>query len=225
MRIVDCFLELMAFVAVTAKDLHQNQVSFDHVRQNVLRLVTESETMLSSGNFSPEDVEAARFAVFAWIDEILLSIPWEGRQQWQKEQLQRVYFKTTKAGEQFFDRLNALGVQQRDAREVYFLCLALGFSGRYLQEEDRFLLDQLRNSNLKLLFGSSVGLPSLQSMTLFPNAAPAEAPVEPSQKRRSRFDTFTLIGLLAPVGVFGVLYLIFALVLNGYADNILKMVS
>jgi type VI secretion system protein ImpK len=225
MRIVDCFVELMAFVAVTSRDMQQAQYGYDQVRQNVLRLVSRSESLLNAGNFAPEDAESAKFAVFAWIDETLLSFPWQGRQQWQKEQLQRLYFGTTKAGEQFFDRLNGLGVQQRDVREVYYLCLALGFSGRYLHEDDRFLLNQLRNSNLKLLFGSSVGLPSLQNMELFPHAAPEEGSAASSGQRHSGFNAFTLIGLLAPVGIFGVLYLIFALVLSGYTKNILNMVS
>lgn len=225
MRIIDCFIELMAFVALTSKDMPSNQPRYEHIRDNVMRLISHSESMLNSGNFSAHDVELAKFAVLAWIDETFLGIQWPGRDKWQREQLQRLYFGTTKAGEEFFERLNTLGVEQRDVREVYYLCLALGFSGRYLHEDDRFLLNQLRTSNLKFLFGSSVGLPSLQDISLFPNAAPSEAASGPPPKKRSGLNTYTLIGLGAPIAVFGILYAIFTFILNGYSDNILKMVS
>jgi len=224
MRLIDCFLELVTYVSMTVKDIVGTQTAHDQVRSNVTRLLSKSEACLESGGIPPEDAEQAKFAICAWIDEMLLSITWDGRQQWQKEQLQRQYFKTTRAGEEFFDRLNGLGVHQRDVREVYFLCLGLGFSGRYIHDEDRFLLNQLRGSNLKLLFGSSVGVPSLKETQLFPEALPLADQTEEPPASKARFSIAALIGLTAPVLVFAVLYAIYALVLDGYADNILTMV-
>lgn len=224
MRLIDCFLELIVFVSMTVKDIAGTQNNYDQVRGNVTRLLSKSETCLANGGFSAEDADEAKFAICAWIDEMLLSIPWEGRQQWQKEQLQRQYYKTTRAGEEFFDRLNGLGVHQRDVREVYYLCLGLGFSGRYIHDDDRFLLDRLRGSNLKLLFGSSVGVPSLRETELFPEAMPQTDQAGTAPAAKSRFSMASMIGLIAPVVILAVLYAIYALVLDGYADNILKMV-
>lgn len=224
MRLIDCFLELITYVSVTVKDLSQTHPKYEKVRNTILRLISEAETCLSHSDYSHEDCQLAEFAIYAWIDEMLLSIDWDGRQQWQKEQLQRIYFKTTKAGEEFFDRLNALGMHQRDVREVYYLCLALGFYGRYIHKEDSFLLDQLRASNLKYLFGSTVGVPSLKTMALFPEAMPqgSEAKNLPSQK--GKLSMISLLGFLVPALFFGVLYSIYALVLSGYAENIFEMV-
>ena len=225
MRIIDCFIELMAFVALTARDLSSKEFSYEQIRNQVSRLLSQSESKLGSGGFSPQDGELAKFAVLAWIDETFLGTQWAGRDQWQREQLQRIHFGTTQAGEEFFERLNTLGLEQRDVREVYYLCLALGFSGRYLHEDDHFLLNQLRTSNLKYLFGTSVGLPSLQDMTLFPNAVPSEPASETGHKKRTRVSSYILVSFGLPVAVFGVLYLIFTFILDGYSDNILKMVS
>ena len=80
--------------------------------------------------------------------------------------------KTSDAGELFFERLNAIGPHQRDVREVYYLCLSLGFTGQYCNPGDDFMLEQLRLSNLKLLTGSSMGVPSLDKESLFPDAYP-----------------------------------------------------
>jgi type VI secretion system protein ImpK len=224
MRLIDCFLELITYVSVTVKDLPQTQPPYEKVRNTILRLISESETCLSNSDFSSEDIEMARFAIFAWIDEILLSFSWNGQQQWQKEQLQRIYFKTTNAGEEFFDRLNSLGMHQRDVREVFYLCLAMGFSGRYIHEDDAILLDQLRASNLKILFGSSVGVPSLRETVLFPESMPHEPDTGSLSDRKRRVSMTSVIGFCVPVAFFVVLYSLYALVLDGYSDGLFKMI-
>ena len=224
MRMIDCFLELIAYVSLTVKDLPRVQSSYQSLRHNVDRLMSDSESCLYQAGYSAEDSELAKFAICAWVDEILLSVDWPGRQQWQKEQLQRLHFKTTRAGEEFFERLNSLGVHQRDVREVYYLCLGLGFSGKYIHAEDRFLLDKLRGSNLKLLFGSSVGVPSFKDIELFPEAMPESVDDVAALPGKSGFSLISVLGIVAPILVFGILYGIFALVLDGYADSILQMV-
>jgi hypothetical protein len=147
---------------------------------------------MSTGRFSSADYDLARFAVFAWIDETILSSNWEGKSRWLGEQLQRRFYNTADAGKLFFERLNTIGPHQLDVREIYYLCLAMGFTGQYCNDGDEYLLEQLKLSNLKLLTGSSMGLPDLKRATLFPDAyAPDSAPVPavgPKMKRFSAFD-------------------------------------
>ena len=61
----------------------------------------------------------------------------------------------------FFKKLNSIGPHQRDVREVYYICLAMGFAGQYCNEGDDYLLEQLKTSNLKVLSGGSMGVPTL----------------------------------------------------------------
>lgn len=79
------------------------------------------------------DLDDAKYAVVAFIDEQLFRAPWAGRQEWMLEPLQLVYFNENTAGEGFFERLDAL--EREPARlhvlEVYYLCLALGFQGKF----------------------------------------------------------------------------------------------
>lgn len=79
----------------------------------------------------PEEVEEARFALVAWADETILLSDWSEREEWLREPLQLRLFGTNRAGDEFFDHLAALRPEQNLAREVYFLCLSLGFEGRY----------------------------------------------------------------------------------------------
>jgi type VI secretion system protein ImpK len=108
---------------------------------------------------------------------------------------------------------------------VYYLCLALGFTGRYCHAGDEYQLEQLKTSNLKLLLGSSVGLPSLERTDLFPEAHPS-GPAETVQKRvRGGTRLVSGICLAGPVFLFCLLYLIYRFTLGGVGENFLKTVG
>ncbi len=225
MRLSDCFSDLIAYVAYFLKSVERRQATFEEIKNDIHRLLAASEQCGRNDIFNPEDYNLARFAICAWIDESILSTDWQGLAAWRKEQLQRLFYNTTDAGEAFFERLNSLGMHQRDVREVYYLCLAMGFKGRYCNEGDEFLLDQLNTSNLKLLTGSSVGIPSLSRTDLFPEAYPTEMPEMQAGKSASSFNAFTLAFLGGPVLFFIALYLVYHFILNNIGESIVKTVA
>jgi type VI secretion system protein ImpK len=200
------------------------QPSYEQTKADIVRLLAQSEHCLKEGPFAQEDYDQARFMICAWVDEAILNSAWNQKGRWQTEQLQRMYYNVTDAGKTVFERLNALGLHQREVREVYYLCLALGFMGRYCQQGDDVLLEQVKTSNLKLLIGASVGLPSLERMELFPDARPTAAVAAVPRKQRFRFSPLTLTGLLAPVILFFLLLLIYRFSLSGIGENILRMI-
>ncbi|MBN1932238.1 MAG: DotU family type IV/VI secretion system protein [Desulfobacterales bacterium] len=224
MRLTDCFLELIAYVAYFLKNAADRQPAFDQVKADIQRLISESQDSLKKGNLSAEDYDLARFAIFAWIDEAILNSGWNEKDKWQREQLQRIYYRTADAGEIFFERLNAVGPHQRDVREVYYLCLAMGFMGRYCREGDEYLLDQLKTSNLKLIMGSSMGLGALTE-ELFPEAYPVESSTAGVGKVKNRFSFFTILCLGFPVVLYGVLFLIYRFILSNIGENLLSTVQ
>lgn len=225
MHLSDCFIDIFAYVTFFLRSVDVKQPSCEQVKNDIRRLLAESDNYIVRGNFQRDDFDLARFAVCAWVDEVLLNSPWEQRSLWLKDQLQRFYYNTTDAGEEFFDRLSAIGLHQREVREVYYLCLALGFTGRYCHQGDEYQLEQIKTSNLKLLLGSSVGLPSLERSDLFPEALPT-IPVEKEQ-RRSRFGSRLVyaICLVGPVFLFCLLYGIYRFTLSGIGENFLRTVS
>jgi type VI secretion system protein ImpK len=109
-------------------------------------------------------------------------------------------------------------------REVYYLCLAMGFTGRYCNPGDEFLLEQLKTSNLKLLSGSSVGLPSLERGDLFPEGYPADSSRPAPEHKRSPFSLFSLACLAGPAILFLVLFVIYRFALSGIGENILSRI-
>ncbi|MBI4848462.1 MAG: DotU family type IV/VI secretion system protein [Nitrospirae bacterium] len=222
MHLTDCFMDLVAYVVYFQKTVNVRQQPYDQVKADIMRLLTQSEHCVKKGTFNQEDFDQARFAICAWVDESILASAWNQKGNWQREQLQRLYYNTTEAGEEVFERLNNLGLHQREVREVYYLCLALGFKGRYSKQGDDFLLEQLKASNLKFLMGSSVGLPSLERAELFPESYPAQAVEIAPQKKKFDLSIFTIAGIAAPVLLFGLLFLIYHFTLSGVGDNILR---
>lgn len=221
MYLSDCFIQLLAYFTLFLKNVDR-QPPFETVQGDIQRLLSDSEECVKRGEVTREDYEQARFAVCAWIDESILASRWDGANSWLKDQLQRIHYNTTDAGEKFFDSLNALGAHQRDAREVYYLCMALGFKGSYFNDESG--LEQLKTANLKLLMGSSLGLPSLERVELFPEGSPAgEAGKNPG--KTSRFSLAAVTCGAAPVFLFLFLFGIYYFVLDRIGGNFLRAVS
>jgi type VI secretion system protein ImpK len=222
MHLSDTFVDTIAYVVYFLKTAQKRQSPYEMVRARIMQLLTESQH--KGADFPVDDYDQARFAICAWIDEAVMNSTWGERIAWVKEPLQLKFYQTTNAGELFFERLNNLGPHQNDVREVYYLCLAMGFKGRYGNEEDRFLLEQLKTSNLKVLTGASVGLPSLKKGELFPEAYPAESAEKIPVKAAASFNLMSIILAAFPVALFGVLYLIYVFVLNNVSTTLFNIV-
>ncbi len=96
----------------------------------------------------PEAVEEAKYALAAFIDETIINSPNNCRDDWVREPLQAQFFNDHSAGEHFFTRLEGLiGDLRRhfEAVEVFYMCLALGFQGRYRVEGQELLPNVVRN--------------------------------------------------------------------------------
>jgi type VI secretion system protein ImpK len=224
MRLTDYFMDLIAYVAYLVKTSGTRQPPYEQVNADILRLLGESEECVRKGLCTEEEYDQARFMICAWTDESILGSRWEHRSHWQREQLQRRFYNTFEAGEEVFERLNAIGYQQNNVREVYYLCLSLGFKGRFINPEDDYLLDQLKTSNLKILLGSSTGLPSLDRGDLFPESYPTDAVAISPRKRGFQFTPFSIAVLAGPLLLFGLLFVIYYFSLSGIADHFLETV-
>ncbi len=88
-------------------------------------------------NASADDIDAAKYAFCAAVDEIILRSTFSIRNEWERRPLQLVLFGDQLAGENFFNRLETLRVRggaHLQALEVFHMCLLLGFQGKYIIE-------------------------------------------------------------------------------------------
>lgn len=216
MHLIDSFLPVMAYVLGLRATPSDKSGEYKQVRDDVARLLEQSRQSSLEHCCPQEEYDQARFAVCAWIDETLLASDWDQKQLWQREQLQRLYYNTTDAGVELFERLEQLDHRQNDLREVFYLCLALGFKGRYIGRDAELALEQLKASQLKLLLGGEAGRSSLEGMRLFPEAvAPEAATAAFTKSGLTAVDPVLAMVLAAPLILLGILYLVYRYVLNG----------
>ena len=79
-----------------------------------------------------QDWQFAKYALVAWIDEVLIEAPWEGRGWWNENALEVDLFNTRLCNEQFYVKAKeASALSRRDALEVFYGCVVLGFRGLY----------------------------------------------------------------------------------------------
>jgi type VI secretion system protein ImpK len=97
----------------------------------------------------------------------------------------------------------------------------MGFKGRYCHAGDQFLIDQLKTSNLKVLTGSSVGIPSLDKGDLFPEAYPADTEIPSAKTSGNRISKFVLLSLVFPILLFLGLYVVYAFILNNVGESLI----
>jgi type VI secretion system protein ImpK len=202
MRLIDCFMQLIVYVINTVRQVRELQPDFETVKNRIDQLLQQTRKIKEKAHFSDQEYNFAHLSVCIWIDEALLNSAWEHKRQWQKELLQRRFHNITDGGQEFFQQLDKIGHEDRDIREVAYYCLALGLAGRYVEKGDGAVLDHLKTSNLKRLYGSSAGEPTLENRQLFPEAYQKQA-FDPKPKKHTLSWRMVpmLVGLL-PIGLF-----------------------
>lgn len=103
-----------------------------------------------SANYSVEQVKDTQYALCAFLDEsVLRSEENDLRRHFELQPLQFRYFGVHLAGEGFYEKIDSLRgdvKQNLDVLEVYHLCLALGFEGKFTigqKDQLRYLANTL----------------------------------------------------------------------------------
>jgi type VI secretion system protein ImpK len=92
------------------------------------------------GDFAVQIYRRAQYVMAALADEVFLHLDWPGREAWGEHLLEFRLFKTHRAGEEVFERIETL-LHEGDSAyselgRVYLIVLALGFQGKYREAAD-----------------------------------------------------------------------------------------
>ncbi len=125
--------------AVLLNLLSQIRNTSSHPNPNDLhkQLANEIQSFESNAQHEglvPETIFIARYALCTTIDEFVMSTPWGAGSIWNKQSLLSMFHKETHGGERFFQMLKKLSQNPSrniDLLELLYVCLALGFQGRY----------------------------------------------------------------------------------------------
>lgn len=119
------------------------------LREYLLRAITEFEQRARAAGASPEHVLISRYALCTMIDEAVANMPWGASPEWVQQSLLVTLHREGFGGEKFFQLLEKAMEDPRrniDLLELMYVCIALGFQGRYsVIENGRQQLDALRD--------------------------------------------------------------------------------
>jgi type VI secretion system protein ImpK len=158
----------------------QNSDSFRGKMKDALKDIAQ---IAARRGYAKEDIQEANFAVVAFLDEAVLSSQDAARTQWARKSMQEELFDQRSAGEYFFKRVDSLrahadSLQLAEVLEIYYLCLLLGYEGRFAvgsKAELYQLMDNLRERIERILGRTPEFSPDAQ----IPDQAPRAAPVDP----------------------------------------------
>ena len=145
---------LVANAAVLLNTLPTIRRSLHHadpagLRDYLLRAITEFEGRARAAGATPEHVLISRYALCTAIDEAVASMPWGASPEWVQQSLLVTLHREGFGGEKFFLLLDKAMEDPRrniDLLELMYVCIALGFQGRYsVMENGRQQLDALRD--------------------------------------------------------------------------------
>jgi type VI secretion system protein ImpK len=116
---------------------HRQQLTDANMfREQIWEAVKTAQADAMRRGYNGDDIELAVFAVIAFLDECVLLLQSPISADWRRLPMQQQRYGHDIAGETFFQNLQKLLSRSEthdlaDLLEVYYLCLLLGFAGRY----------------------------------------------------------------------------------------------
>jgi len=118
------------------------------LRQSQLEQISLFEKKARELGISPESILVARYALCTFVDEAIAGTPWGGTAELARNSLLVTLHKEAAGGEKFFQLLNRMAEDPGhniELLEFFYVCLALGFEGRFrVIEGGKTQLDALR---------------------------------------------------------------------------------
>jgi type VI secretion system protein ImpK len=202
--IFDLILRLKAGIVQPSNDL----------RPKVAGLLQEFEERAVRNRYSEKIVQVAKFALAAFVDEVILTNNFPLREEWERYPLQLEFFGEQLAGNKFYDKLEAMLRQidvTADAVEIYYVCMLLGFKGKYAVYEQEKLLKTMQHTADAL-----VKCGKIQPVDLSPHWLVQDQPIPPEKKG---MPVWAKISAFGGLGFAVLLYLVMFLLASKFLED------
>ena len=106
----------------------------DRLRKAMVEAIRRFEREALDTGLETRSLRAARYALCATVDDLVLSTPWGTASNWSQQSLTLIFHNEVSGGERFYTILDEM---QKDLGhhepvvELMYLCMSLGFVGRY----------------------------------------------------------------------------------------------
>jgi type VI secretion system protein ImpK len=205
--VFDLILRLKSGIVAPSNDL----------RPKVASMLEDFEKRAERYRFNHKIIQVSKFGLAAFVDETVLLNNFPNREQWEKYALQLEYFGEQLAGNKFFEKLEAMLNQievTKDAVEVYYVCMLLGFKGRYaVYEQDKLLAIMERTANALVKAGKIV------PVELSPHWLANDQPEPPKKRGMPVWAKLTALGGL---GLAFIIYLVMFVMGSTFLNDTMK---
>jgi type VI secretion system protein ImpK len=191
------FYEGILTATVRVQNGRQQVQDPESFRTRMKQVLREIASTAARKGYSAEDVQEAHFAVVAFLDETVLTAD-ASASEWARKSLGEELFGQRSAGELFFKRLEALRANRdshslAEVLEVYYLCLLLGYEGKFAggsKAELQLLMTNLRE-RIERIFGRN---PEFSPDGALPDGPVAAAPAaDPLDRQVKLFALAALV--------------------------------
>jgi len=132
----------------------------NQLRTQVVSAIKQFENTANVKGVPADVILSARYVLCSAIDEAVLNTPWGAEVGWSRASLLSTFHNETFGGEKVFmilERLQAAPAKYIDLIELVYVCLSLGFEGKYkLDARGRDQLEIIRD-NLSRIIGTHRG--------------------------------------------------------------------
>lgn len=129
----------------------------ESLRRQAIQEMRAFEERARQAEVPPEDVLAARYALCTVLDEAVLNTPWGAEGNWSNQSLLVTFHREAAGGEKFFQILERVSSEPQRylvLLELLYVCLALGFEGKYrLDDRGAARLAEIRETLYRRIEG------------------------------------------------------------------------
>jgi type VI secretion system protein ImpK len=130
-------------------------VSSATLRQQAVQEIRACEDRLRAAAVAREDALVARYVLCTFVDTAVLNTPWGAQSDWASQSLLVMFHKEVSGGAKFFeivDRVRVDPTRYIGLIELLYVCLALGYEGKYRHDpQGAARLSQLQRELFELI--------------------------------------------------------------------------
>lgn len=131
------------------------QADVEGLRRKAVESVQAFESQARAAGVDPNDVTIARYVICTFLDSAIFQTPWGGQTVWGSRSLLLTFHNEAHGGEKFFtilDRLRQDPARYLNLLELQYICLALGFQGKYrLEQNSRAVVQTVQDDLYRLI--------------------------------------------------------------------------
>lgn len=141
MTLYDVVKELFAYMSIFRIRWESgSKMTPEEVEKDLLNIFHQQEIKVRQNPNLSVGYNQVRYPLVVFADDVILNSGWEYAGDWGSKLLERRFFETEVGGDRFFELFEDIDMSDPEVSSTYFMCLSLGFRGRYEPDAEELRL-------------------------------------------------------------------------------------